>query len=218
MKNNRQRIKFFKRAVSVFTFAALLFTLAFGGYRTGNVEAAGKKSIVLNKKSVTLTVGQTTVIKVKKVKGLKSKAVIYKSSNSKIASINKNGKVKAKKAGKATIVVISIQDKKVKAKVTIRVKAKAKKKQQNYNKYLTEKAVRKQLEIPSDAEIRIYYGEPYYWEAANINLVAVRVAGFGKYSGYYAGGNFTEKGKYARNYIPWEKQSPIWPFDGTGSC
>ena len=121
---NRQGIKNLKNIVSIFTLIALLLTLAFGGYRTGNVEAAGKKSIILNKKSAVLTVGQTITIKVKGVKGLKSKAVIYKSSNSKVASVSKTGKVTAKKAGSATIVVISKQNKKVKAKVLIKVKAK----------------------------------------------------------------------------------------------
>ena len=208
---NRQRIKFLKRVVSVFTLAALLFTLAFGGYRTGDVEAAGKKSIILNKKSATLIVGQTTVIKVKKVTGLKSKAVIYKTSNSKIVSVNKNGKVKAKKAGTATIVVISKQDKKVKAKVSIKVKAKAKKKQQDYNKKLTEKVVRESLYIPNDAEIKIVYGEPWYWEAANTNLIDVMVAGKGKYKGYYAGACFTESGMAARQFRGWDKMNNPWP-------
>ena len=202
---NRQGIKNLKNIVSIFTLIALLLTLAFGGYRTGNVEAAGKKSIILNKKSAVLTVGQTITIKVKGVKGLKSKAVIYKSSNSKVASVSKNGKVTAKKAGSATIVVISKQNKQVKAKVIIKVKAKKIKKQQDYNSYLTEKKVRESLNIPNDADIKIEYGEPYYWEAANVNLVHVDVYGKGKYNGYYASAQFTEKGKAARQFILWGK-------------
>ena len=199
-----ERFKQIRKIVSIVTLIVFFINI-FGGHGIGNVEAASKKRIILNKKSAVLTVGQTTVIKVKKVQGLKSKGVIYKSSNSKIASVSKNGKVTAKKAGKATIVVISKQDKKVKAKVSIKVKAKKIKKQQDYNKYLTEKAVRKSLEIPDDAVIKIVYGKPFYWENGRTNLVDVKVAGKGKYEGYYAGACFTESGRAARQFILWAK-------------
>lgn len=49
----------------------------------------------ISKKNVTLKVGQTTTLK---VKGTKKKAV-WKSTNNKIATVNKKGTVKAKKAG-----------------------------------------------------------------------------------------------------------------------
>ena len=60
-------------------------------------EAAAKP--VLNKKSATLTAGQTLQLKVKNNK----KAVKWTSSNKKVASVSGNGLVKAKKNGKATV-------------------------------------------------------------------------------------------------------------------
>ena len=56
-------------------------------------------AIKLNKKKVTLTVGKTVQLK---VKGTKAK-VKWSSSNKKVATVSKKGKVKAKKVGKATI-------------------------------------------------------------------------------------------------------------------
>ena len=50
-------------------------------------------SVSLNKKSVTLTVGESTTLKVKGTK----KAVVWNSSNSKVAKVTKKGKITAKK-------------------------------------------------------------------------------------------------------------------------
>lgn len=58
-------------------------------------------SIKLNASKITLAVGQSKTLKAV-VKG-KSKSVTWKSSDSKIASVSKSGKVTAKKVGKATI-------------------------------------------------------------------------------------------------------------------
>ncbi|MBR0400445.1 MAG: Ig-like domain-containing protein [Mogibacterium sp.] len=89
--------------------------------------ASGKKptKITLNAKSKTLTVGQTFKAKVKKVKPSKaSKAVKWKSSNKKVATVSSKGVIKAKKAGKATITAVSKKNKKAKAKIKVTVKAK----------------------------------------------------------------------------------------------
>ena len=60
-------------------------------------KAAAKPA--LNKKSATLTVGQTFQLKMKNNK----KAVKWTSSNKKVASVSGSGLVKAKKNGKATV-------------------------------------------------------------------------------------------------------------------
>lgn len=88
------------------------------------VQAAttAKQSITLNLKKTTMYVGEADTLSVKKVKGLKSKAVTFKSSNSAIVSVNSKGKVSAKKAGKATITVTSKSNKAVKSTCTITVK------------------------------------------------------------------------------------------------
>ena len=83
-----------------------------------------KSSITLKKKKATLTIGKTTTIKIKKVKGLSSKEVTYKSSDKSVATVSKTGVVKAKKKGTATITVTSAVNKKVKAKFTVTVTGK----------------------------------------------------------------------------------------------
>ena len=74
-------------------------------------------AVKLNKKKVTLTVGKTVQLK---VKGTKAK-VKWSSSNKKIAAVSKKGKVKAKKAGKATITA-KVGKKKYKCRVTVKKK------------------------------------------------------------------------------------------------
>ena len=79
------------------------------------VGVAAKKKPKLNKKKITLTVDGKFKLKVKNTKA----KVKWKSSNKKIATVNKKGKVVAKKAGKATIYA---KVKKKKLKCTVRVK------------------------------------------------------------------------------------------------
>lgn len=63
-------------------------------------QAAGVKT-ALNKTKATLTVGETLQLKLKNAP--KGKTVEWKSSKKSVASVSKNGKVTAKKAGKAKI-------------------------------------------------------------------------------------------------------------------
>ena len=78
-----------KKLMVIFTvFCMLLASLP--------VQAA---SPVISKKAITLTVGKSTTLKVKNAKG----KIKWKSSNSKIASVSKRGKVIGKKTGKAKI-------------------------------------------------------------------------------------------------------------------
>lgn len=84
------------------------------------VKAAPKK-ITLNAKKKTLKKGKTFRIKVKKLpKGSVSNKVTYKSSNKRVATVSKAGKVKAVKKGKATITVKSCNGKKAKIVITVK--------------------------------------------------------------------------------------------------
>ena len=90
------------------------------------VKGKPKRSkITLYNKSVKLGVGETTVISVKKVKGISSKDVTFKSGNKAVAAVDSDGWIKAKKEGTAKITVTSVRNKKAKATFKVTVTAKA---------------------------------------------------------------------------------------------
>lgn len=104
---------------------ALMLTIGTVFANPSDTYAATKKptKITLNATSATIGVGAKTTIKVKKVTpSSASKAVTYKSSNKKIATVSKKGVVTGKKAGTATITVTSTKAKKVTAKFKVTVK------------------------------------------------------------------------------------------------
>ena len=68
----------------------------------GNAQAAKKKKVQLNKKTVTLEVGKKVTLKLKNVP--KKKTITWSSNKKKIASVSKKGVVTAKKVGKANII------------------------------------------------------------------------------------------------------------------
>ena len=80
-----------------------------------DTETAKKKTIALNKTSVTLKKGATCQLKLKNA----VKAVTWKSTNKKVAKVSKKGKVIAKKKGTAWIKAVS-------GKKTYRCKVKVK--------------------------------------------------------------------------------------------
>lgn len=81
------------------------------------------KSMKLNAKSKTLKVRKTFKLKAKISPGnATNKKVTYKSSNTKVATVNASGKITAKKKGKATITVTSKSNPKVKKKIKVTVK------------------------------------------------------------------------------------------------
>lgn len=77
-----------------------------------------KKALKLNKSKVTMSVGDSVKLKVKNTK----RSIKWKSSNKKVASVNKKGKVVAKKAGKTTITA-KVKKKKLKCSVIVKQKA-----------------------------------------------------------------------------------------------
>lgn len=78
-------------------------------------KTADAKTLKLNKKSATITVGQNTTIKANQ------KVITWKSNNKAIATVTKKGVVRGKKQGKTTIIA---QTKKKSAKCKITVKEK----------------------------------------------------------------------------------------------
>lgn len=78
---------------------------------------AATKKMKLNKTKVTIYVGKTVKLKIKNNKS--NKKVKWSSRNKKVATVTKKGKVKGKKAGKATIIA-KVGNKKYKCKVTVK--------------------------------------------------------------------------------------------------
>ncbi len=77
--------------------------------------------VKLNKTSLTLKVGGTsTLTATVKPTGIKDSSVTWKSSNKKVATVTKNGKVKAKKTGTATITATTSNGKKATCKVKVK--------------------------------------------------------------------------------------------------
>ncbi len=107
-----------KRLAGLFIVLAMLVASLAMSFNT----QAATKSITLNKAKATINVGQTTTLKVTKAKGLTSKAVTWKSSNKKVATVTSKGVVKGVKAGTATITATSKKSSKVKATCKVTVK------------------------------------------------------------------------------------------------
>ena len=92
----------------------LILALCFTFIPTVNVQAASK--VKINKTKATVYVGKTTTLKVSGTK----KAVKWKTSNKKVATVSSKGKVTAKKAGSATITA-KVSGKSYKCKVTVKI-------------------------------------------------------------------------------------------------
>lgn len=117
-----------KKAISF--MLCLLLSIGMLNIPSMNVSAKAKinvKKVQItnpNKKTLTLGKGETYNLKATvKVKPNKSKykKVTYKSSNKKIVTVSKKGKLTAKKVGKATITVTSKSNKKKKATLKVSV-------------------------------------------------------------------------------------------------
>lgn len=108
-----------KKVLSVLlAFALLLGTIAV----SPAVASAAKQSITLDQTKLILYPGETETISVKSVKGLKSTAVKFSSSDKGVATVTSAGKVKAKSAGTAKITATSKKNKSVTAVCKVKVR------------------------------------------------------------------------------------------------
>ena len=105
-------MKVTKKILVVILSMALILTL----FPIGNISAVQKK-VKLNKTKATIYVGKTVTLKLKN----NNKTVKWSSSNKKVATVTKKGKVKGKKAGKV-IIVAKVRKKKYKCKITVKKK------------------------------------------------------------------------------------------------
>lgn len=103
--NHKRRIK------NVLILFTVIFVLAGILHYSNNVRAASAK---LNKKSVTMWVGDTLQLKVSNTKD----KVKWSSNKKSVATVSAKGKVKAKKSGKA-VITAKVANKKLKCKITV---------------------------------------------------------------------------------------------------
>lgn len=113
------------------TFAWILaLMMVFSIFPATQVNAATKPK--LSKTKITMTVGQSKKLKVKGISKKRAKRIKWKSSKKKVVTVTKTGKIKARKAGTATITA-KVGKKKLKCKVTVKKRSKksTKKKESN---------------------------------------------------------------------------------------
>lgn len=122
------------------------------------VQAATQK-INLNMKKTTMYVGEQDTLKVKSTQGLKSKGATFKSNKPSVVVIDSKGKLKAKKAGKATITVTSKENSKVKSTCTITVKKAPK---------------TKKITLENESVIRIDLMEKYNIKVASVKGLSTK--------------------------------------------
>lgn len=107
-----------KKSIVFITAFAIMLTLAM----PMSAEAASKKAPKLNKTKVTLTITKkkTKPAVQLKVKNAAGRKVKWATSNKKVVTVNKNGKVVAKKKGSAVITVKVKGSKTLRCKVTVK--------------------------------------------------------------------------------------------------
>ena len=113
------------------TFAWILAVMmVFSIFPATQVNAATKPK--LSKTKITMTVGQSKKLKVKGIIKKRAKRIKWKSSKKKVVTVTKTGKLKARKAGKATITA-KVGKKKLKCKVVVKRKHKKARKKKESN-------------------------------------------------------------------------------------
>ena len=104
--------------------ATLTVTMKSGAKATCKVtvqnEKVTTKKLTLSKKKATLTVKQSVKLRVKRNPISAKEKITWSSSNKKVATVSKSGKVTAKRAGKATITAKTSNGKKATCKITVK--------------------------------------------------------------------------------------------------
>lgn len=98
--------------------AVITFSVDKIGFEKSEIEA---KTIKISKTKATMKAGKSVTLTVTvKPKNVTDKTITWKSSNKKVATVDKNGKVTAKKKGTCTITAVTSNGKKAKCKITVK--------------------------------------------------------------------------------------------------
>lgn len=126
-------MKMITKKIAILLVMALLMTSISTISATPTTVLAKTKKVKLSKTKATVYVGKTVTLKLKNNK----KKVKWSTSNKKVATVTKKGKVKGKKAGKATITA-TVGKKKYKCKVIVKTNKKSKNIQETLPTYAVE--------------------------------------------------------------------------------
>ncbi len=134
--------------------------------------------IKLNKTKVTIIKGKTLKLKVtaKPNKSIKLPALKWSSSNKKIASVDKNGRIKAKKKGKVTITV-KTADGRYKATCKVTVKNPVKVKSVKLNKSKATIKVGKTIKLRATIKPQNATNKKVTWSSSNKKIATVNKNG-----------------------------------------
>lgn len=104
--------------------AATILCLVVGGLTVGMRDCQAKQKIVFDNvdgSKLSMVVGDSYRVKLNRKKLGKKGKVIYSSSNKRLATVNKKGKIKARRAGKVKIIV-RVKDKDIKKSIRVKVR------------------------------------------------------------------------------------------------
>ena len=169
-----------KRILAVVLAAAVAVSILTVPDAAVNAATGKVKSVAVTNlpaKQLTLKKGKSFTLKTKvSISGKKvSKAVTYKSSNKKVATVNAKGKITAKKKGKAVITVISKANKKKTVKIKVMVgtpvtKVKLNKTKANLN-------VGKSLTLKTTLSPKKPSNKGIIWKSSNTKVATVTSKG-----------------------------------------
>lgn len=112
-----------KRKIKVMGMLTLVLFAVFISF-CGNTAAAQAAKTAINKKSLTIKVGESKTLRITNITKAQNKSVVWRSSNKQTATVNQKGKVTGRRAGTARITA-RVNQKKYLCKLTVIEKEKA---------------------------------------------------------------------------------------------
>lgn len=200
-----------KKAMNKATACVLTSALIFSGVMTTESSSQAAEKATLVTKSMSLTVGKSATIKLKKVSGA---TYTYKSANTKIATVTKKGKVTAKKAGSTKVTVKQTKSgKTVKVgdvKVNVTAASSTKITSKNYQVYGVDSSITVPLYYVNGCDIPYITIEKAYEFYTDIEKTASPTCDFG-FSKNGSKLTITRKDKNATATIDFDKNTVTFP-------
>ena len=145
------------------------------------------QTVKLNKKTLTLNKGNTSMLKatINPTETTDSKTLTWTSSNTKVATVNNQGKITAKANGTATITVKTVNGKTATCKVTVKTPVSKLTYSKVTNKTYTRKQIKPNITV-KDGKKTLKKGTDYtvsYGKNKSTGKATVKITGKGNYTG-----------------------------------